>query len=179
MPNKVRSVSRVRRVAHAHPLRRENRDSSPPHDESELSDEILRARLSGFEEVPPVLTQGTGMFRARVAPDGQSIDFELTFSNLSSPSTAAHLHIGQPGVNGPIFVFLCGGPDQQPCPGTGGRVTGTITADDILSVPEHGLAADDIEGALRLIREGVVYTNVHTTMFPAGEIRGQVHSSRA
>ena len=37
------------------------------------------------------------------------IDYELTYSNLSSTASAAHIHFAQPGVNGGIVAFLCGG----------------------------------------------------------------------
>ena len=135
---------------------------------------VFRAELSGFEEVPPRLTRASGRFEARLAPDGRSIEYTLEFSDLSSPSTAAHLHFGQPGVNGEIFVFLCGRPGGPGCPGIGGTVSGTITPGDILGIPDQGLAPGDLEGALRIMRAGLAYANVHSRMFPAGEVRGQV-----
>lgn len=135
---------------------------------------VFRADLSGLEEVPPILTNGTGTFEARLAANGTSMEYELTFSNLASPSTAAHIHFGQRGVNGGIFVFLCGGGDKPACPGQGGTVTGTIDPGDILGIPSQGLTPGDFGGALRILRAGVAYVNVHTTTFPAGEIRGQV-----
>lgn len=138
----------------------------------------FRAELSGFEEVPPRLTRASGRFEARLVENGRLIEYTLTFSNLSSPSTAAHLHFGQPGVNGEIFAFLCGGGRAPVCPGTGGTVTGTLSADDILGIPEQGLAPGDLVGALRILRAGLAYVNVHSRMFPAGEVRGQVRVVR-
>jgi len=136
--------------------------------------ETLEATLSGFEEVPPILTPGTGTFRATLAGDGRSLRFQLTFSDLLAPATVAHLHFGQPGVNGGVFAFLCGGGGQLACPERGGTVEGTLTANDILAVSEQGLEAGDWAGAVRLLRAGMAYANVHSTRFPAGEIRGQV-----
>nr|MBO2476347.1 hypothetical protein [Bacillota bacterium] len=136
--------------------------------------ETFQAELSGFQEVPPILTAGTGTFRAELARDGQSIGFELAFSGLRAPVTVAHLHFGQPGVNGGVFAFLCGGGGKPACPQQGGSVQGTISPADIVAVPEQGLAAGDWEGALRILRAGAAYANVHSTQFPAGEIRGQV-----
>jgi len=110
------------------------------------------------------------------------IHYTLTYSGLSTPALQAHLHFGQPAVNGGIFVFLCSnlgnGPAGTPaCPAGGGTVTGTITAADILTiVPDQGVNAGDLATALRIIEAGEAYANVHTTRFPAGEIRGQVHS---
>lgn len=138
--------------------------------------DVFYARLSGFHEVPPVLTDARGTFTARVSEDETTIEYELTYENLSTPAVAAHLHFGQPGVNGAIFSFLCGGNDKGDCPGTGGAMTGTIQAEDIIEVPAQGLASGDMAGALRIIRSGLAYVNVHSTAFPSGEIRGQVHS---
>ena len=53
-------------------------------------------------------------------------------------------------------------------------MTGTITAADILAITAQGLAAGDFAGAVRALESGNTYANVHTTNFPAGEIRGQI-----
>lgn len=134
----------------------------------------FRTTLSGFEEVPSILTEATGEFQATLSREGDALEFELVFSNLSSPSTVAHLHFAQTGVNGPVFAFLCGGGGKPACPGRGGTVTGTIRAADIQGIPAQGLAEGDFQGALRIIQAGAVYVNVHSTQFPAGEIRGQL-----
>ena len=62
---------------------------------------MFRAELSGFEEVPPVLTPATGTFEARVVEGG--IEFQLSYANLPTPAVQAHIHFAQPGVNGEIF----------------------------------------------------------------------------
>src|SRR5205823_4983202 len=66
----------------------------------------LSARLSGFSEVPPILTAGSGTFRATV--HGGSLTYTLKFSNLSSPATQSHIHFAQAGVGGAVVVWLCG-----------------------------------------------------------------------
>ena len=137
------------------------------------SDNDLRTRLTGFNEVPPILSDGTGVFTASV--NSSSLTYNLTFSNLSSPAIAAHIHFGQRGVNGAVVVFLCSGP-KPACPSGGGTVTGTVTAADVLSVPAQGVTAGSFADLLRILRSGDAYTNVHTTNHPAGEIRGQLRS---
>jgi hypothetical protein len=136
-------------------------------------DNTFRARLDGFQEVPSKLTDGHGSFTATLS--GNSISYTLTFSGLSAPAVAAHIHFAQRGVNGGIFAFLCGGGGKPACPSAGGTVNGTITAADILAPsPDQGLAAGDFAGAVRALRSGNTYANVHSTRFPAGEIRGQI-----
>ena len=133
----------------------------------------VKARLDGFQQVPSILTDGKGTFKAKINENAETISYTLTYSGLSSPATMAHIHFGQQGVNGGVFAFLCGGGGKPACP-TSGTVTGTITAADILAIASQGLAARDFAGAVRAILSGNTYVNVHTTNFPAGEIRGQI-----
>jgi len=136
----------------------------------------MRAKLSGFNEVPPKATDGAGMFKATQS-DG-TISFTLTYSGLSTPAFMAHLHFGQPGVNGGVFVWLCGTAGGKPaCPAgttTPATVTGQFTAADIKAVSDQGIKAMDLATVIRIIEHGDAYANVHTTQFPGGEIRGQV-----
>lgn len=134
------------------------------------------ARLNGFQEVPPKLTNGTGSLGLHLSSDGTQISYTLSYSGMPTDAHFAHLHFAQRGVNGAVFVFLCGGGGKPACPPTGGTVSGTITAADILAVPDQAITAGDFAGALRILRSGDAYANVHTTQFPGGEIRGQVRA---
>jgi hypothetical protein len=143
----------------------------------------LKASLSGFQENPPKLTNGSGTFMATAT--NNSISFTLTYSGLSTPAFMSHLHFGQTSVNGGVFVWLCGvGSSARPtCPaGTTSEatVTGTITAADIVPTnPDQGISAGDWAGAVRIIMAGAAYVNVHTSNFPGGEIRGQIKAGRS
>jgi CHRD domain-containing protein len=136
------------------------------------SDTSLRARLTGFQQAPAILSNGTGVFTASVS--SSSLTYSLTFSNLSSSAAAAHIHFGQRGLNGAVVVFFCGGGGKPACPAGGGTVTGTVTAADVLGVPAQGVTAGSFADLLRILRSGDAYVNVHTTNFPGGEIRGQI-----
>ena len=140
----------------------------------------LRATLSGFNEVPPINTNGEAKFKMKI--EGNQIIYTLTYSGLTSNITQSHVHFGQKGVNGGIFFFLCSnlgnGPAGTPtCPATGGTVTGTITAASIVPVAAQNVASGDFASALNIIRTGEGYANLHTMNFPAGEIRGQVKAT--
>lgn len=138
----------------------------------------MKARLSGFQEVPAISTQGSGSLRLKVNEAGTSISFELSYANLEGGAvTAAHIHFAQPGVNGVPIAFLCGG-TKPACPAAPAKITGTIVAADILDVPAQGIAAGQLGEALRAMRAGVTYANVHTAAFPAGEIRGLIAGSK-
>ena len=141
--------------------------------------ETASVRLRAFEEVPAISSAGAGRFDAVVSDDVQSIDYTLSYRNLKGNITQSHLHYAQRGVNGAIFVFLCsnlgnGPAGTQACPPAPAEIHGTITAADVLGVAAQGIPAGSLFAALRGIRGGVVYVNVHTNLFPGGEIRGQL-----
>ena len=135
----------------------------------------MKARLSGFQEVPAISTQGTGSLRLRVNDGGTAITFELSYANLEGGAVAAsHIHFAQPGVNGAPIAFLCGGGTKPACPAAPAKITGTIVPADILDASAQGIAAGQFSEALRAMRAGVTYVDVHTTGFAAGEIRGRI-----
>ena len=135
--------------------------------------ERFSASLSGANEVPPINTAGTGNFEMAIQQG--TITFSLTFSDLSSSLTVAHLHFAPSKVAGGVMIFLCGGGGQAACPAaTSGSITGTITAANVTGPGGQGIAAGDLDSALEAVREDLAYANMHTTNFPGGEIRGQV-----
>src|SRR5262245_34412949 len=79
-------------------------------------DITYRARLTGFGEVPPKLVNGQGKFTGALSEDGTSISWTVTWTGLTGPAQAAHIHFGQTQVNGGVFVFFCGGGGRPACP---------------------------------------------------------------
>ena len=142
-------------------------------------------RLRAFDEVPALSTPGGGRFHADIV--GDEIHYELEYFNLRGNVTQSHLHFGQKGVNGGIVIFLCsnlgnGPAGTQACPPDGTAtdpavVTGTLTAEDVTGAAAQGIAAGELNEVLRAIRAGIVYANVHTDLFPGGEVRGQLKFS--
>jgi CHRD domain-containing protein len=70
-------------------------------------------------------------------------------------------------------VFLCGGGSKPACPASG-TVTGTIVPADVIGPSGQGIAAGEFAELVRAIRNGATYANLHTEMFPGGEIRGNI-----
>jgi len=142
--------------------------------------------LTGYEEVPSVSTTATGTFNARISNDESRIDWELSYSDLEGTIQQAHIHIGNTGVNGGITVFLCtnlgnGPAGIQPCPAPPATISGTILAADVSpDIPatqaarNQGLNTGEIDELIKAIRAGATYVNVHSTMWPGGEIRSQI-----
>jgi CHRD domain len=135
----------------------------------------FRASLTGFQEVPAISTKGQAELRLRLR-DSSTLEFELRYSNLEGGNpSAAHIHLGQRGVNGAVVVFFCGGGGKPACPAsTSGTVTGTIVPADIQVVPAQGIAANEFDELVAAIRAGVTYANIHNSTYGSGEIRGQI-----
>ena len=140
--------------------------------------------MVGYQEAPPNSTVASGSFEATLNSAGDEINYTLSYANLEAAVTQAHIHFGQRGVSGGISAWLCEGTLPSPSastpacpPSTGGTVTGTITAAEIIGPTGQGIAPAEFAEVVRAIRAGMVYANVHTTKFPGGEIRGQVNDN--
>jgi|SRR5688572_1970510 len=143
----------------------------------------LKVRLTGYQEVPSSLSSGgVGQFEAEIKKNELgdiSIPWTLSYNDgFSSPILQAHIHFGQRHTNGGISIFLCtnlgnGPAGTQPCPAGPATISGTATAADVIGPAGQLIAAGEIEEIVAAIQRGVAYVNIHTTMFPGGEVRGQ------
>jgi len=150
------------------------------------------ATLSGFNEVhfvpgsslrSAISTSAKGSFEAKIDDAHQLIEYNLSFSGLEGVVRQSHIHLGLQHSVGGITVWLCQtalnpapasvGAVTPFCPDEG-TVTGLITPAQVLTVTGQGLDAGEFEELVRAIRAGATYANVHSTAFPAGEIRGQI-----
>jgi hypothetical protein len=128
------------------------------------------ASLSGANEVPPVTTEGTGLATFSLNDSQTALDYTLITYGLED-TTAAHIHIGPPGVNGSVAAFLFG-PEASGVTRDGLLAQGSVTADDLMPIP--GVFDGTMATLIDHLRAGTAYVNVHTLANPAGEIRGQV-----
>jgi hypothetical protein len=118
----------------------------------------MSASLLGSNEVPPADPDGFGNARLQFFTSGGGADgmicWRIRVHNIALPATAAHIHEGIAGVNGPIVV--------------------TLSPPDATGVSQ-GCA--DVEPALFLaIGENPAgyYVNVHNADYPGGAVRGQI-----
>jgi hypothetical protein len=113
------------------------------------------ASLDQAQEVPPTGSAGVGYGNVVVSPDGTQITVNMGFTGLGTAASAAHIHTGAVGVNGPVTFGLAGVPAATS--GVIPQQTFAITA-----------------GQLADLLAGNMYFNVHSAGFPGGEIRGQI-----
>jgi hypothetical protein len=139
----------------------------------------IRERLSGYQEVPAISTAAHGAFRAQLMPGQGEIGYKLSYADLTGGVQQAHIHLGQPAVNGGITVFLCtnlgnGPAGTQACPPAPATITGTIHPQDVIGPEAQGISPGEFDELVDAIRAGVTYANVHSATFPNGEIRAQL-----
>ncbi len=152
------------------------------------------ARLNGFEELGAqnnetgaILADGKGTLKLTLHKKGGTVTYTLAYSNVGTtlPGTGtvtqAHIHFGKEHVAGGVIVFLCtnlgNGPAGTPaCPANSGTVTGTLTAASVEAILKQNVSGVDFDALEDALTSDTAYANIHTTAFPAGEIRGQISS---
>lgn len=109
----------------------------------------VKVNLTGANEVPPVKTSATGEGMISIGDDG-AVSGSVTTKGIQG--TAAHIHVGAAGKNGPVAVPFTKDGDTYKAP-AGAK-----------------LNADQ----MKAFKAGDLYVNVHSAANPDGEIRGQL-----
>ena len=108
------------------------------------------ATIDGLQEVPPVVTNGSGNGCFTLNSDN-TLSFNIEFSGLTGTETAAHIHgPAPPGANAGVQFGL---PTGSPKVGSVGPLSAQQVSD---------------------LQAGLYYVNIHSTTNPGGEIRGQI-----
>ena len=115
-----------------------------------LGAQDIQVTLSGEQESPPVSTSASGTGTFAVGTD-KSIRGKVTTTGISA--TAAHIHEGAPGKNGPVIIPLA------------------KAGENAWSTPEDAKLSDAQYDAFKA---GSLYVNVHSAAHKDGEIRGQL-----
>jgi CHRD domain len=126
------------------------------HPMGEIRGQLLRAgqvfytaAMSPANEVPPVVgSAATGGAQFILGSDKTSLVYEVVLNGITP--TAAHIHSGPVGMNGPVVYPLMLG-----APGAKGMLT--VNAADVTALDNS-----------------LYYCNAHTMANPTGEIRGQI-----
>jgi hypothetical protein len=119
-------------------------------------------------------TDATGRVKARFDKAFTAVRVSLRVNGLTGTFAAAHFHCGRPGQNGPVvFGFVNPGPLEF----DGMRIRGTLTNADYTGadcLEVVGRPVNNIAALAFAMRDGLIYANVHSDLFQAGEIRGQM-----
>jgi len=139
------------------------------------NDRNFVAPLKAREEVqtPAVESNAAGLARFQLNDDGDELSFKLIVANIDNV-LFSHIHCGPDGVNGPIIAFLYDGPTVT---ANGVLAQGVLTGGDVVSRPDSAACPGGVssfEDLLEKVANGGAYVNVHTQVYPMGEIRGQI-----
>jgi hypothetical protein len=110
--------------------------------------------IDGGQEVPPVVTTGSGNGIVNYNDISNLLEWNISWGDLMGATTLMHFHgPAAPGVNAGAVVNIGS---------ISGLVSPTIGSTTITDLQEADLIA------------GLWYVNIHSTLYPGGEIRGQV-----
>jgi hypothetical protein len=113
---------------------------------------VMEVRATGGEEVPPVTSVGSAFARFTFDEDARSLEYFVTMFGFSPDQvTAAHIHRGAAGVNGPIMHFISD--------------TGFVQASGTISLSDADIAD---------LKAGNFYLNLHSIEHPGGFARAQM-----
>lgn len=110
----------------------------------------VKVKLTGAEEVPPVTTAATGTGTITIGDD-KSVKGSVKTTGIEG--TAAHIHTGALGKNGPPVITLTKG------------------ADGTWEIPAGAVLTD---AQVATYKAGELYVNVHSAANKGGEIRAQL-----
>jgi len=111
--------------------------------------------LSGDQEVPAVDTPGNGIAFVTIDTDTMELTWDVSYQDLLGNSTAAHFHgPADFGENAGVQVGMSG---------DFGNTSGTLMGSTTISASQ-----------MQDLIDGLWYINIHSTLHPGGEIRGQV-----
>jgi hypothetical protein len=122
--------------------------------EAVIGEGQFEVMLSGSQETPAVMTDAMGT--ATVTLTGSSLSISGDFSGLSSPFTAAHVHMAAVGESGDVVFPL----------------TVTVAEDSMSGILSADFSLN--EEQVNAFKAGYLYINVHSEMYKSGEIRAQL-----
>ncbi len=131
------------------------------------AEKVFKAMLSGSESVPAVETMAKGDATFTLSKDGKALSYYVTVSDLEN-FTAAHIHLGKKGENGPPVALITN--EKKTGKFSGTLAEGTITEKELMG----SLMGKSVKDLVKQIKRGHAYLNVHTDKYPNGEIRGQI-----
>ncbi|MEO6327749.1 MAG: CHRD domain-containing protein [Ginsengibacter sp.] len=117
--------------------------------------EYLTAPLQGAQATPPNSSAASGAVYVLVDKTTHELFLTGSYSGLTTAASNAHIHTGAPNMAGGVLIPLI----------FTAAITGTLDTSAVISVPDE-----------TSIITGNTYVNIHTSTYPAGEIRGQLRS---
>lgn len=138
--------------------------SSSCEPDEELKKTFLYQRtnipLTGAQETPPVNTGATGSMDVSYNKTTRLLNYTVRWTGLSGNPTLMHIHgLAPVGFQAGVVQTILGAPSSAFL--ASGTYSGNFLADGVVVKEENLL-------------NGFYYMNIHTSLNPGGEIRGQI-----
>ena len=134
----------------------------------------MTATLTGAEEttstpgVLGLLTGAVGTATVSVDATNEEVAVQLNLFNFATGTSAGHIHVGPRGVAGPVVLNF-------PIPaGRTGDLPLSFRLGSAAFVARPEIGINSMSDLIQAIVGGGAYVNIHTSQYPAGEIRGQL-----
>jgi hypothetical protein len=140
---------------------------------------LFKAKLRGAQQVTEVVTDTTAKVIADFNKGLTKVIVTLTVVN-GVAVTGAHFHCARAGEDGPVAFGLFS-PGPLVFDAASGVAEGALTNDDFTGsdcVSNIGRPVNNIAALAFAMRDGLIYTNVHTSANGSGEVRGQLQEIR-
>jgi hypothetical protein len=151
------------------------------------AEQMFTGAFSGEQETVDTPSPGTGNGFVTLSDDRLTLEVSLDFGGLLAPAADAHIHCCAPlgddpmVNNGPVAIGFT--PAGFPVGQTAGSFTASfdLTLDAVYGgafLAAHGGTAEGARAALISgLEAGLAYLNIHTPLYPAGEIRAQLSAA--
>ncbi len=147
---------------------------------------VFTASLSGSAEAPPNASPGTGSTTITIDPVAHTLRVEASFSGLLAGTTASHIHVinslndtNTADTNGPVYTTVptFAGFPLGVMAGVYDQTFDTLAASTYNpALLNNAAILGNTSLAEQALFDGIMagsaYLNIHSSQFPAGEIRG-------
>ncbi len=125
-----------------------NKDDDTPTTDNTVR---LTAILNGQQEKPnPTPSTATGTFTGTIDKTTRVLTYEVAYQGFTA--TMGHLHKGGPTVAGPVDIGFA----------------------SVATSPIRGTTAPLAQSKIDSMTNGLYYANLHSALYPGGEIRGNI-----
>lgn len=120
-----------------------------------------------------VVSSGSGTWTGTLDPNTNILTWTMSFTGLTTNSSASHIHAQAPTTTtaNVVLNFATFAGSTIQLGGTSGTATGSINLSSATPATGLTISGDSLRKAMDA---GQAYVNVHSSQYPAGEIRGQI-----
>jgi len=118
--------------------------------------------MTGAQENPQTPSSALGTLDVYYAKNSKTLSYKVTWQGLADTITGMHIHgVAPSGYSTAIVQNILTTKNEAVFPFRGGTYSGTLLVDGTVIKEENLL-------------NGMYYLNIHTKVYPGGEIRGQI-----